>query len=95
MTLALRLGRTVAELRHEMTAAEFGLWMAYDAESPIADDRYDLHAAMVSSAVFQAQGGKVKVADMMPNWSGEPSGEGEDERGSADAFHAALLRMAK
>ncbi|AOI88971.1 phage tail assembly protein T [Burkholderia pseudomultivorans] len=93
MTLALRLGKTLAELRSSMSAAEFVLWQALDAESPISDDRYDLHAAMVASAVFQAQGAKVKVSDMLPNWGG---GESEAAQEVADdPFFAALASMAK
>ncbi|SMG00331.1 phage tail assembly protein T [Burkholderia singularis] len=95
MSLALRLGKTITELREQMSSAEFNLWIAYDAESPIADDRGDLHAAMVAAAAFQSQGAKVKVSDMMPNWTGEPGGEQQDDEGSADPFQAALLRMAK
>ncbi|RQZ60987.1 DUF4035 domain-containing protein [Burkholderia sp. Bp9004] len=93
MTLALRLGRTLAELRAQMSSAEFALWQALDAESPISDDRYDLHAAMVASAVFQAQGAKVKVSDMLPNWGG---GDSEDaQEVEDDPFFVGLLSMAK
>ncbi|RQZ27309.1 DUF4035 domain-containing protein [Burkholderia sp. Bp9017] len=90
MTLALRLGKTLAELRAQMSTAEFALWQALDAESPISDDRYDLHAAMVASAVFQAQGAKVKVADMMPNWGGDSV---EVEEVADDPFFAGLMRL--
>ncbi|WP_319000976.1 phage tail assembly protein T [Burkholderia arboris] len=93
MTLALRLGKTLAELRAQMSSAEFALWQALDAESPISDDRSDLHAAMVASAVFQAQGAKVKVSDMLPNWGG---GEVEGAQEVADdPFFMGLMRMAK
>ena len=76
-----------------MSAAEFVLWQALDAESPISDDRYDLHAAMVASAVFQAQGAKVKVSDMLPNWGGSESDEVQEV--ADDTFFAALMSMAK
>ena len=76
-----------------MSSAEFALWQALDAESPISDDRYDLHAAMVASAVFQAQGAKVKVSDMLPNWGG---GDSEDaQEAEDDPLFVGLLRMAK
>jgi hypothetical protein len=90
--LALRLGKTLAELRADMSSAEFALWQALDAESPISDDRFDLHAAMVASAVFQAQGAKIKVADMMPNWAGESAGV---EEVADDPFFAGLMRLVK
>ncbi|MGY6240745.1 phage tail assembly protein T (plasmid) [Burkholderia ambifaria] len=92
MTLALRLGKTLAELRADMSTAEFALWQALDAESPISDDRFDLHAAMVASAVFQAQGAKIKVADMMPNWAGESA---DVEEVADDPFFAGLMRLVK
>ncbi|WAS56198.1 phage tail protein [Burkholderia ambifaria] len=92
MTLALRLGKTLAELRADMSTAEFALWQALDAESPISDDRFDLHAAMVASAVFQAQGAKIKVADMMPNWAGESV---DVEEVADDPFFAGLMRLVK
>lgn len=90
MTLALRLGKTLAELRAQMSTAEFALWQALDAESPISDDRYDLHAAMVASAIFQVQGAKVKVADMMPNWGGDSA---DVEEVADDPFFAGLMRL--
>ncbi|HEF4773663.1 phage tail assembly protein T [Burkholderia multivorans] len=92
MTLALRLGRTLAELRAQMSAAEFALWQAFDAESPISEERYDLHAAMVASAVFQAQGAKVKVADMMPKWGGESE---DAQQTDDDPFFVGLMSLAK
>ncbi|CAJ3577960.1 DUF4035 domain-containing protein [Burkholderia pseudomallei] len=94
MSLALRLGKTLAELREQMSSAELSLWIGYDAESPVADDRADLHAAMIAAAAFQSQGAKVKVSDMMPRWSGEPA-TAEGEEGGGDPFQAALMRMAK
>ncbi|MDN7466872.1 hypothetical protein QZM21_02435 [Burkholderia orbicola] len=47
---------------------------------------------MVASAVFQAQGAKVKVADMMPNWSGESA---EIQEVADDPFFAGLMRLVK
>lgn len=70
MTLALRLGRTVGELLDGMTAAELLLWRAYDAESPLSDQRGDVHAALIASSVYQSQGGKVSLADLLPRWGG-------------------------
>ncbi|KAB1593802.1 DUF4035 domain-containing protein [Burkholderia cepacia] len=92
MTLALRLSRTLAELRAQISSGEFELWKQFDSESPISDDRYDLHAAMVSSAVFQAQGAKVKIADMMPSWTGDSA---DDRDAADDPFFAALMGLEK
>lgn len=76
-----------------MSSAEFVLWQALDAESPISDDRNDLHAAMVASAVFQAQGAKVKVSDMLPNWGSSELEEAQEV--ADDAFYTGLMSMAK
>lgn len=37
--LALRLGRTVAQLEAEMSAAEWAHWRAFDLIDPVGDDR--------------------------------------------------------
>ncbi|WP_230945678.1 hypothetical protein [Burkholderia cepacia] len=47
---------------------------------------------MVSSAVFQAQGAKVKIADMMPSWTGDSA---DDRDAADDPFFAALMGLAK
>lgn len=65
MTLALRLGRTLDELRQTLTASELKMWIAYDRVSPIGDWRGDARAAQISAAVFNAQGGKAEMADLM------------------------------
>jgi hypothetical protein len=45
--LALRLGRTVAELEASMSLEEFMDWLAWDSVSPIGDERcFDLPGAM-------------------------------------------------
>jgi hypothetical protein len=58
LTLALRLGRTLHELRSTLTASELKMWIAYDRVSPIGDWRGDVQAAQISAAAFNAQGGK-------------------------------------
>lgn len=70
MTLALRLGRTVEELRQTMTARELTLWMAYDQQSPISDRRGDVQSAQVAMAVLQSQGAKVSFDDVLLDWGG-------------------------
>lgn len=74
MSLALRLGRTVNELRMSLTASELKMWIAYDRLSPIGDWRGDVHAAQVSTAILNAQGGKVTLDEMLLQW-----GKAEDE----------------
>ncbi len=41
MALALRMGRTLGELRQTMTVGEFRMWAEYDRISPIGDIRGD------------------------------------------------------
>lgn len=58
MALALRMGRTLGELRQTMTVGEFRMWAEYDRISPIGDIRGDILNAQLVSAVYGAQGGK-------------------------------------
>lgn len=77
MTLALRLGRTLHELRNSMTASELKMWIAYDRVSPIGDWRGDIQAAQISAAAFNAQGGKANMAELVLEWGREDDGGGE------------------
>lgn len=65
MSLALRLGRTLHELRSTLTASELKMWIAYDRMSPIGDWRGDAQAAQISAALFNAQGGKYEISDLL------------------------------
>jgi hypothetical protein len=75
MTLALRLGRTLHELRSTLTASELKMWIAYDRMSPIGDWRGDVQAAQISAAAFNAQGGKANMADLLLKWGEEEGGK--------------------
>lgn len=68
MSLALRLGRTVHELRQSLTASELKLWIAYDRLSPIGDWRGDIQSAQVATAVLNSQGGKFSLDDTLLKW---------------------------
>ncbi|GAA5104539.1 hypothetical protein GCM10023211_02350 [Orbus sasakiae] len=68
MKLALRLGMTLSQLEHSMTASEFYLWVGFDQINPIGDERNDIHAAQVASAVYQSQGAKVSLQDILLNF---------------------------
>jgi len=65
------MGRTLRELREEMTADELLIWQARNRESPIGLDREDFHAAQVASAI-----GGGKIADLLPRW-GQDAGDGD------------------
>lgn len=90
MALALRMGRTLGELRQTMTVGEFRMWAEYDRISPIGDVRGDILNAQLVSAVYGSQCVKVTLEDAQLQWSAE-----EDETSdSSDPFaglEAALL----
>lgn len=68
MSLALRLGRTLQEMRETLTASELKMWIEFDRISPIGDWRGDVHAAQISVATLNAQGGKFTIPDVMLKW---------------------------
>ena len=79
MSLALRLGRTLHELRHSLTASELKMWIAFDRISPVGDWRGDVQAAQVATAAFNAQGNKLTLSDVLLKWGAqEPSEEISD-----------------
>lgn len=69
MALALRLGKTLDEIR-AMPAEDYLLFRAYDRLSPISDARAEFMQAQTAAAVFQAQGVKLSASDLLPDWSG-------------------------
>ncbi|MBA1195733.1 DUF4035 domain-containing protein [Pseudomonas plecoglossicida] len=71
MTLALRLGMTLQDLRETMSAEELFLWQAYNEESPLSDARGDIQAAIIAASTLQAQGAKVTPMDLLPQWKPE------------------------
>ncbi|MCW2479744.1 DUF4035 domain-containing protein [Candidatus Symbiopectobacterium sp. NZEC135] len=85
MALALRMGRTLSEIRQTMTASELMMWIEYDKLSPISDTRGDIQAAQIVSAVWGAQGVKVPLTDAMLDWSGKEE-EDVDPFGNLEAF---------
>lgn len=87
MTLALRLGRTLHELKQTLTASELRMWIEYDRENPISDRRGDIQTAQVATAVLNSQGAKVKMEDVLLQWR-EP--EPVEENNGLEGFFAAL-----
>ena len=69
MALALRMGRTLGELRQSMTASELMMWAEYDSLSPIGDVRSDILSAQVVSAIYGAQGAKVALDEAQIQWT--------------------------
>lgn len=71
MALALRMGRTLAELRQTMTASEILMWIEFDLQSPVGDIRSDIQAAQIVSAIYGSQGAKVPLDDAILQWGGD------------------------
>ncbi|MGL5384536.1 MAG: phage tail assembly protein T [Serratia sp. (in: enterobacteria)] len=83
MQLALRLGKTLGELRQSIGISELRMWMAFDRISPIGDDRNDYHAAQIAAAVFNVQRTKdpLSIGDMLIRWNAQEDEEEEDTAG--------------
>ncbi len=78
MSLALRMGRTLSELRQNMTASELLMWIEFDRQSPVGDIRGDIQAAQIVSAVYGSQGGKVPLEDAILRWDDDKKSAPED-----------------
>ncbi|EOZ7939583.1 DUF4035 domain-containing protein [Cronobacter malonaticus] len=87
MTLALRLGRTLHELKQTMTASELRMWIEFDRQNPISDRRGDIQAAQVSAAVLNSQGAKLSIDDVILQWNAP---EQEENSAGLEGFFAAL-----
>lgn len=97
LTLALRLGMTLQDLRERMSAEELFLWMSYNQESPLSDARGDIQASIIAASVFQAQGAKVSAVDLLPKWNEEPEqvvDEAVQAEEGAEMFRAYLMLKA-
>ncbi|ALB50166.1 DUF4035 domain-containing protein [Cronobacter sakazakii] len=87
MTLALRLGRTLDELKQTLTARELRMWIEFDRINPIGDRRGDIQAAQISAAVLNSQGAKVSMDDVILQWNAP---EQEESSAGLEGFFAAL-----
>lgn len=93
MALALRMGRTLAELHQTMTASEIMMWAEYDRTSPVGDVRGDIHNAQLVSAIYGSQGVKVPIDEVVIQWAGDA-----EEVSKKDPFaglEAAFLEAAR
>ena len=87
MSLALRMGRTLSELRQSMTASELLMWIEFDRQSPVGDIRGDIQAAQIISAIYGSQGAKVQLDDAILRWG---DGEQSAPKDPFAALEAAL-----
>ena len=69
-TLALALGKTVAQLLSEISSRELTEWVAFNNISPIGEERGDARQAFTTAAIVNAFRGKnsqpAKPAHFMP-----------------------------
>lgn len=79
MSLALRLGRTLHELRQTLTASELKMWIAFDRVSPIGDWRGDVQAAQIAVATLNAQGGKYSIEDVILKFGPQDEADGTSD----------------
>lgn len=91
MALALRMHRTLGELRETLSASELLMWAEYDRENPIGDVRADIRNAQIVSAIYGSQGVKVPIGEAVLQWSGEDEGSesGDPFAGLEEAFVSA------
>lgn len=87
MQLALRLGKTLGELRQSIGVSELRMWMAFDRISPIGDERNDFHAAQIAASALNAQRTKdpLSIGDMLIRWN-EPANTEEEDTAGLEAF---------
>ncbi|KFK98133.1 DUF4035 domain-containing protein [Serratia sp. Ag1] len=87
MKLALRLGKTLGELRQSMSISELRLWMAFDRINPIGDERNDYHAAQITAAVYNSQRTKdpLSISDVLLRWNATTD-TGEEDASELEAF---------
>ena len=83
MSLALRLGRTLGELKQTMSVNELLMWAEFDRENPIGDVRGDIHTAQLVSAIYGSQGVKVGIDEATLQWS---ACDGDSDADHADPF---------
>ncbi|QDL33976.1 phage tail assembly protein T [Serratia liquefaciens] len=85
MKLAIRLGKTLGELKQSISMSELRLWAAYDRISPIGDVRGDIHAAQITAAIYNAQrdpkSQPVDLNDMVIQWGARDDGPEENLTG--------------
>ncbi|MGN8235819.1 phage tail assembly protein T [Enterobacter soli] len=92
MSLALRMGRTLSELRQSMTASELLMWIEFDRQSPVGDIRGDIQAAQIVSAIYGSQGAKVQLDDAILRWGdGEQAAPKDLFSGLEEALNAASM----
>ncbi|KEY58507.1 DUF4035 domain-containing protein [Serratia sp. DD3] len=87
MKLALRLGKTLGEMRQSVSISELRLWMAFDHINPIGDERNDYRAAQITAAVYNSQRTKdpLSISDVLLRWNATEDAK-EENASELEAF---------
>ena len=95
-TLALALGRTVAEIEEGMTAAEFLEWQEYYSIEPFGELRGDARIGVLGAGVAMMLGAKnVKVENWMPHFKSKKPKSPEQLAVEADTWARAIAGLNK
>ena len=68
LRLCLALGKTLQELRDNITADELRLWHAYELTQGLPTSRLEAAVALSGAAMCQTWGAKVKPYDLIPKY---------------------------
>ncbi|QZY49833.1 phage tail protein [Escherichia coli] len=79
MMLALRMGRTLSELRREMSASEIMMWAEFDRFSPLGTNGL-ISGCPDCFSYLRCAGVKVSLNDALLQW------EKEQTEGASDPF---------
>ena len=74
------MGRSPREVLLTLSAADINELRAYNCIQPIGDDRGELQAGLVASAVANVHGNKTKPSDFMVFAEKEPAPDEDDKR---------------
>lgn len=88
----MRLGVTLTTIR-SMSASEFGLWLAYNALSPIGDERADILAGQITAAVLNAAGAKVQMNEVTLKWFDREEDGNVDNYSDDRAFFKNIMNI--
>jgi len=59
---------TVAELDNRMGSSEYQQWMEYLSAEPTLEERTDIQAATIATAIYRSVGAKVDINKFLPRY---------------------------
>lgn len=78
-----------------MTARELYIWAAFDSLNPISDQRGDIRAAQIATAIYQANGAKVSLKDCLLDFGGASDTSNDEPMDIGEAFANLLNKERK